>query len=110
MAKTIDLGKKMDTGLESAKVKDSAPKVYYPTVHITHDMSGDGSEMDSMPDEGDAMIHYKIVSYKEDKKDKTCSCELEITSITPSGSKSKPKKSSEDSLDAALNEIVSKKK
>src|SRR6478736_3373472 len=102
MAKAIDLGKTIDMPSPIAEKKDSKSKVHYPSVFITHDMSGDGSELDGMPDEGDAMIHYKISSYKEDKKNNTCQCEIEIMSIKPMGSKSKPKKSSEDSLDEAL--------
>lgn len=109
---TIDLGKTYDPAAMDVAAKDSKkPKVSYPSVFITHDMGKDGSKLDGMPDEGDAIIHYKISSYKEDKKNNTCSCELDIMSIKPTGPKAKPKKdTAEDGLGAALDNIAKSKK
>lgn len=104
----IDLGRKYDM---SAKV-DEAPKerVDYPTVFITHKSDGQGSKMDDMPDEGEAVIRYKVRTYKEDLENGTCSCELDIMSIKPLGVKETKRKSSEESLDEALTNISKKKK
>lgn len=104
----IDLGKSYDT---SAKIaEDPKNKVSYPSVYITHDMEGEGAGMDEVPDEGEATIKYRIVSYKEDLKNGTCSCEIEIMGFKPSATKAKKQKSSDDSLDEALTNIENSKK
>jgi len=104
----IDLGRKYD----SSAVMPEKPKerVDYPTLFISHKSGGEGAKMDDMPDSGEAVIKYKVRSYKEDLENGTCSCELDVISIKPMGAKEKKKSSSEDSLDEAFNKIASKKK
>ncbi len=104
----IDLGSKPSMGLVSAK-EDSAPKIHYPTVFISHKMD-DGNALDSLPDgEFEFTAKGEIVSYKEDKKTGTCQCEIEIKAIKPSTTKAKKAVKAEDGLDEALTKISKKK-
>ncbi len=104
----IDLGRTYDIG-KPIEAK-SKPQVDYPTLFIRHKSSGKESKMDDMADEGEAVIKYKIRSYKEDLKNDTCECEIDVISIKPMAKKAKKNKSSEESLDEALTNISKKKK
>ncbi len=112
MAKSeyIDLGKTYDPMAIEAKAGKPEKRTEYPTLYLRHDMEGDESKLDSMPDEGEAVIRYQIKSYKEDLKNDTCECEIEIMSIKPLSAKVKKSKTSEDSLDEALTNISKNKK
>lgn len=104
----IDLGQKYDP--KAATVEAAGPHVNYPTMFITHKMDKNGNALDSLPDgEFEFTGKGKIVSYKEDKKAGTCSCEIEVTAIKPSTTKEKKAPSSEDGLNSALDKVAAKK-
>lgn len=104
----IDLGQKYDPS--EIKKEETGPKVNYPTMFIRHKMEGKDNPLDSLPDgEFTFQGKGKIVSYKENNKDGTCECEIEVTGIKPDEPKAKAKKDSGDSLDSALDEVAKKK-
>lgn len=106
----IDLGKKYNMGGDMPAM-DKKPKetISYPTLFVSHDMK-DGSGLNELPDgEFEFTGKARIVSYKENMKDGTCQCEMEVMAIKPSTKKAKKTKSSEDSLDEALTEVAKKK-
>lgn len=105
----IDLGKKYDMKKEAVVSTDSPnkSKIDYPTLYINH--GDESSALNDMPDEGEAVITYKVKRYSEDLENDTCSCELSVTSIKPLGKKAKKTKTSEENLDSALDDVVKKK-
>ncbi len=104
----IDLGKKY-SDMQGKVAEEPKDKTSYPTLFVSHD-SGDGSGLDELPDgEFEFTGKGRVVSYKEDMKNGTCSCEIEVMGITPSTKKAKKTKTSEDGLSEALDEVVKKK-
>lgn len=103
----IDLGRKFNA---EAKVPDKPKEsVSYPTLFISHDTK-DGSGLNELPDgEFDFTGRARVISYKEDLKNGTCQCEIEVMGIKPSAKKAKKPKTSEENLDSALDEVVKKK-
>jgi hypothetical protein len=105
----IDLGKKYNSGAELSVDKKPKESVSYPTLFVSHDMK-DGSGLDELPDgEFEFTGKARIVSYKENMKDGTCQCEIEVMGIKPSTKRAKKAKTSEENLDSALDEVVKKK-
>ncbi len=103
----IDLGKSYDTKAEISVPEKN--RVSYPTMYVSHDMKDD-SGLDELPDgEFEFTAKGRVISYKEDMKNKTCSCEIEVIGIKPSTKKAKKAKSSEESLDTALDDVIAKK-
>lgn len=103
----IDLGKSYEPKSIEAEVP-AEDKKSYPTLYIEH--GDESSALNDLPDEGEAVIKYRIVRYTEDLKNDTCRCELEVLGLKPMGEqKQKKSKSSEESLDEALSGIQAKK-
>lgn len=104
----IDLGKTYNPKAEVA-LKESTPKTSYPTLFVSHDMKDDGG-LDQLPDgEFEFVGKGKIVSYKENMKDGTCQCEIEVMAIKPSSKKAKKAATAEDSLDSAFEKTIKAK-
>lgn len=104
----IDLGKTYNPKAEIA-VKEQGPKTSYPTLFVSHDIKDDGGLNDLPDGEFEFVGKAKIVSYKENMKDGTCQCEIEVMAIKPSTKKTKKSKTAEDSLDSAFDETIKKK-
>lgn len=94
--KTIDLGRKSTSGPMEAKVEKN--RVYYPNVYISN-VKGL-----KLP-EGDFEFTGKarVTSKTENMKDETCSYDLELMSITPSG------ESEDNDLEETMNRKAKKK-
>lgn len=77
--KTIDLGRKSPS--MPMPVKEEKNKIYYPNVYIS---SVKGLEL---PDDGEFEFtgRARVTSKTENMKDETCSYDLELMSITPTG-------------------------
>lgn len=101
---TIDLGKEPQK-LDKV-VTESESKTYYPTLRI-NDVPG----LDDLPEgEFTFTAKGKLASYSENLKDGTCSCEIEIHSITPVAQKSaKKSKPADERLDESLDKIAQDK-
>lgn len=99
----IDLGRKPEKLGKPEVAKD--PKVYYPTLHLNN-IEG----LDDLP-EGEFTFtgKGKLVSYSENLETGTCSCELEIRSISPSSKKVKKSKDAGERLDDSFDEIAKNK-
>lgn len=99
----IDLGSKpQEIGKASTPSED---KTYYPTLRISN-VEG----LDDLPD-GEFTFTAKgeVVSHSEDLKNGTCSCEIEIHSISPNAKKVKKVKDAGERLDDSLDKIAKHK-
>ncbi len=98
----IDLGSKPSEMKSEMPAKDST---YYPTLRINN-----AEGLDNLPDgEFTFTAKGKLVSYSEDIKNGTCSCEIEIHSISPSTKKAKKVKDGGERLDESLDKIAKHK-
>jgi hypothetical protein len=94
MSKPIDLGKKWGDEVKTISMSDLKDETHYPDLHL----SGDDPRLAQMPDEGTAIVKYKIVSRthnedaREGKKKHSCTVTMEIRSIDPPPAKEKKKK------------------
>lgn len=85
MAKSIDLGKKRDSGFISISDVSSEGKTHYPHFYIDTDKT----ELLDIPDSGKCEIQYKVVhrQHTEDKRDgkkkRSCALTLEVLALSP---------------------------
>lgn len=95
----MDLGKTLDS-TAIKPMEETKGKKYYPSIHIS-DVKG----MDDLPDgEFEFTGKGRVLSMTHNKKNGTCSCEIEIMDLEP-GDESEPG----ESLDKTLKKIESKK-
>lgn len=94
MSKPIGLGKKLS---DMIHVEELPPeKEHYPDLFIS---GSDEKRLAEMPDQGEATIRYRVVSrtHREEKgRGYSCDIRLEILSIDPPPTKSKPRKNGND--------------
>lgn len=85
--------------LEPMKQGDE-PTKHYPTLFV------EGVEMD-LPEEGTAVVKYRLTRETEDYKRKKCNYDIEILSFEPKGVKVTKKVDTGEILDKIMEEITS---
>ena len=99
MSKPIELGHKPGDNLEIHRLSDIKDKTYYPSLYISN---VDDPRLLDLPDEGECTIKYKVRSrtHREEKNPskpkRSCSLDLDVISIAPTGGGSYKKKDSDD--------------
>jgi hypothetical protein len=112
MSKPIDLGKKLSDSIEIMSMGNNDS--HYPDLYIS---DTDDRRLAEMPDEGEAVIKYKVISrtHREERKGKSkgkdysCSLRLEIVSIDPPESKKKKNGDSDGGARKAMNDYFKNK-
>jgi hypothetical protein len=95
MSKPIDLGRKLGENVTPISISDLKDETHYPDLYISEI---DDSRLADMPDEGEALIKYKVITrshnehQRDGKKEHRCSITLEVRSIDPPPPKEKKKK------------------
>ncbi len=104
--KTIDLAEKnSDDHAMPVEETSGGDSTWYPSIYVS-----DNEALTDIPEEGTAEIKYRLKRVTETKtlengeKKESCSCEIEILSITPKAGSEKSEKSSDDAIEEGLEE------
>jgi hypothetical protein len=106
--KSYDLGYTYDepTALASSPDKESEssekPKMHYPSLYM-----GNLKEVIDLPDEGEAIIKFKVTerAVTDRNGEKSCRLDLEVHSLSPLSSSKETSSSKSGDLDSAMKAI-----